>query len=557
MATLSLLQRLRLTYQPRLPAILRDVAALKAVPEQPAQLVDPELEKRFPHTSHQPILHFQPGEWQASSPLKVGVVLSGGQAPGGHNVIAGLFDAMKILNPASQLIGFIGGPGGILKNQTVLITAEQLDSYRNQGGFDLIGSGRTKIEKPDQFTAAEQTVQQLNLDGLVIIGGDDSNTTAALLAEHFKSKGLKTAVVGVPKTIDGDLKNAFIEASFGFDTACKIYSESIGNIAKDNLSAKKYYYFIKLMGRSASHVTLECALQTRINLALIGEEIAEQKQTLNDVVNQIADLVCLRAKQERHYGVILISEGIIEFIPEFAKLIHELNRLLAPSQPHAAQLERLSSKTDKIAYIKQQLKEDALRCFQGLPEEIQLQLMLDRDPHGNVQVSKIETERLLIALVEQELQKRRKAGSYQGQFSPQPIFFGYEGRSGLPSNFDCQYCYALGYVAALLIRYQATGYMCCVQGLQQPVDQWQVAGIPIFSLLHLEERSGQQKPVIQKALVDLTSRPFQVFASQRKQWGESDDYCCPGPIQFAGPKELTDATNFTLQYENEQKDSLE
>lgn len=549
MAALSMLQKIRLKYQPKLPAILQHLKNLHIVAEEPQEIKE-DLASVFPHTSHQPILRFiKKEQGHSTSPLKVGVVLSGGQAPGGHNVISGLFDALKTLNPQSRLIGFRDGPSGILKNQTLEITSELMASYRNQGGFDIIGSGRTKIEKPDQFIASEKTVQELDLDGLVIIGGDDSNTTAALLAEHFKSQGIKTVVVGVPKTIDGDLKNEFIEVSFGFDTACKIYSEIIGNILKDNLSAKKYYYFIKLMGRSASHVTLECALQTHVNLALIGEEVKAQGQTLSQLVKQIADLVCARAKKGKNYGVILISEGIVEFIPEFGKMIQELNRLLAINQPHAANLEKTQASRDKIAYMAKLLSEASASCFNELPEDIQLELLLDRDPHGNVQVSKIETERLFMHLVERELQKRKQEGSYDGKFDTQPLFCGYEGRSGLPSNFDSQYCYALGFVAALLIQNKATGYICCVQGLEKPVEQWQIAGIPIFSMMHREMRGGQEKPVIRKALVDLSGAPFKAFVQHRAKWAEEDDYCCPGPIQFAGPDELVEAPPLTLKYE--------
>lgn len=550
MVALSLLQQHRLKYKPKLPAILRHLTSLVAVKE--SQDIEPsDLQKFFSHICAQPILHFKKGEEQPmpATPLKVGVVLSGGQAPGGHNVISGLFDALKTFHSESRLIGFCDGPNGIVKNKTLEITAERLASYRNQGGFDLIGSGRTKIETPEQFKAAEETIKALDLDGLVIIGGDDSNTNAAFLAEYCEKKGLKTRVIGVPKTIDGDLKNAFIEVSFGFDTACKVYSEIIGNILRDTLSAKKYYYFIKLMGRSASHITLECALQTHVNMALISEEVAENKQTLSQLIDQIANMICIRAEQGKNYGAILIPEGIIEFIPEFKRMIQELNQLLASLSAHAEHLESRKDWQEEIKNIANQLSPESAQCFLSLPGLIQEQLLLDRDPHGNVQVSKIETERLLIALVEKELHRRKQQGSYKGHFSAQALFCGYEGRSGLPSNFDSQYCYALGYLAALLIHMGATGYICCIKHLTEPVEEWEIIGLPLFSLLHMEMREGKQKAVIQKALVDLAGDAFIAFKDKRETWLKEDDYCSPGPIQFNGPPEITDAPPIVLIYE--------
>jgi pyrophosphate--fructose-6-phosphate 1-phosphotransferase len=560
MASLSLLQQYRLKYKPKLPDILKDLTSLIPRKEEKErnQNQDPAVLNVFQYTYHQPFLSFEKKQQRQSfHPLKVGVVLSGGQAPGGHNVISGLFDALKKFNSESRLIGFCDGPSGIIKNKTIEITEQLLSHYRNQGGFDIIGSGRTKIETPDQFSAAEATMKVLDLDGLVIIGGDDSNTNAAFLAEYFENRGIKTRVIGVPKTIDGDLKNEWIEISFGFDTASKIYSEIIGNILKDNLSSKKYYYFIKLMGRSASHVTLECALQTHVNMTLIGEEIAERRQTLSQLIKEIGDVICMRAEQGKNYGTVLISEGVIEFIPEFKQMIQELNHLLATDQPHFSQMENLPEAKDRINYIAQVLNQEAKSCFLALPMEIQNQLILDRDPHGNVQVSKIETERLLIALVEKELKKRQREGTYKGKFASQPLFCGYEGRSGLPSNFDCQYCYALGHVAALLIHTGVTGYMCCVQNLIEPVEKWRILGVPIANMIHMEMREGKKKAVIQKALVNLKGRPFLEFKSKRDEWTLNDDYCCPGPIQFEGPSNIIEASSLTLIYEQSSPSTLE
>lgn len=525
---LSPLQRYRLKYQPKLPPILEYLDSLHVVPvDKGVDLpVDESIKPLFPLTASQPLLTFAPGPLKSHQALKVGVVFSGGQAPGGHNVIAGLFDALQGLNPSSRLFGFLGGPDGMVKNKTVELTAETLAAYRNQGGFDLIGSGRTKIEKPEQFEAVEKNLKALGLDGLVIIGGDDSNTNAAFLAEYFKQRGLTLSVVGVPKTIDGDLKNEYVEVSFGFDTACKVYSETIGNLGKDSLSAKKYYFFVKLMGRSASHVTLECALKTQINLALIGEEVSARKQTLHELVDEIADLICARSEMGKNYGVILIPEGIIEFIAEFKLMIQELNQLY---EQH-----------ESVDQIVHSLSAHSAECYHQLPDDIQKQLLLDRDPHGNIQVSKIETERLFIALVEKELQKRREQGRYAGAFNPQPLFCGYEGRAGLPSNFDCQYCYALGHVAAVLVHSGASGYMGCIGNLSQPITKWKIQGVPLVKMLHLETRKGKETPVIKKGLVDLNGAMFRLYQEKRPKWMLGDHYCCPGPIQFDGPSELTD-----------------
>jgi pyrophosphate--fructose-6-phosphate 1-phosphotransferase len=547
----SLLQRYRLKYQPGLPSLLRDLKSVVPIEESKKEQVvvsDPALRELFPFAIQQPIIAFKQGTSSHSKPLKVGVVLSGGQAPGGHNVITGLLDALKKLNSKSQLIGFLDGPSGIIKNKFIPLTEEGVAPYRNQGGFDIIGSGRTKIETPEQFEAALQTLKSHALDGLVIIGGDDSNTNAAFLAEFCHQRGILTRIVGVPKTIDGDLKNEFIEISFGFDTASKIYSEIIGNLLKDALSAKKYYFFIKMMGRSASHLTLECALQTHVNLALIGEEIAFRKQTLTQIVNEVADLICERAEKNKNFGVILIPEGLLEFIPECQGIIKELNGLLLTDSNFAKEFVQGDS-TKRSALIQQHLSPVAATFFSGLPEEIQKQLLLDRDPHGNIQLSKIETERLIISLVDKELDHRKQQGIYKGQFNPQPLFCGYEGRSGLPSNFDSQYCYALGHVAALLIQFDASGYICCIKNLTHPIEKWQVGGVPIVNMLHFEIRKNKKQAVIQKALVDLEGPVFAIFKKERERWRLEDAYCCPGPIQFDGPHEITEMRPLTLLYE--------
>lgn len=546
------LSQLRLDYLPPLPPLLSDLESLELVTESFSSKTSSssKLKEMFPSIGNLPVVRFQKSKAPVKpTPLKVGVVLSGGQASGGHNVITGLLDGLIKLHPQSQLFGFLNGPKGIIENKSKILTEEVVAPYRNQGGFDLLGSGRDKIETPEQFQAAEATVKALGLDGLVIVGGDDSNTNAALLAEFFQSQKNPCRVIGVPKTIDGDLKNEWVEVSFGFDTAAKTYAEIIGNIARDAISAKKYYYFIKLMGRSASHITLECALQTQPNIALIGEEVEERKQTVANVVSDIADGVCLRAAEGKNFGIILIPEGIVEFIPEFKLLIQELNQQLAPAMPHAKKLESLPSREERLNYMKGLLSNPSAACFASLPSEIALQLLLDRDPHGNVQVSRIETERLFINLVEIELKKRKQLGKYNGKFSALPIFCGYEGRSALPSNFDSQYCYSLGHVAALLVHLKATGYLCAIKKLAAPVDDWEPMGAPLVPLMHLEERHGKSKPVIRKALVDLKGNPFNTFKKQRDLWKQQESYRYPGPIQFYGPSFLTEAPSMTLLLE--------
>lgn len=532
----SRLQKLREEYHPPLPKILHNLSTIEFQKKERTGAIghQKQIQNQFPQTFGRFIVEGIEGKLREGKPLQVGVVLSGGQAAGGHNVIAGIFDALRLLCPSSSLVGFLDGPSGIVENKVLKIDEETLYSYRNQGGFDLIGSGRTKIESAEQLEASLKTVQSRKLDGLIIIGGDDSNTNAAVLAEFFLKNGCKTAVIGVPKTIDGDLKNAYIASSFGFDTAAKTYSEMIGNIARDALSAKKYYHFIKLMGRSASHITLECALSTHPNVALIGEEVAAKKQTLSQITNELVDLVMKRAEDGKNYGIVLIPEGLIEFIPEMNILIQELNDL-------AAQKKELP-----IDQVAKDLSNDASHCFAALPLEIQKQLLLDRDPHGNVQVSMIETEKLLISSVKKELEKRE----FKGKFSAQNHFFGYEGRAGFPSNFDAHYCYSLGYCAALLVDEGLTGYMTCIGRLDCPVESWTLSGLPITMFMNMEMRKGKEKPVIQKALVDLEGKPFKFFKENRVTWSREDRYRFPGPIQFFGDRDTTDAISVTMQLDS-------
>lgn len=527
------LRKAREEYLPILPIVLQQIDKVEWIKDENISLENQEIRSLFPLTFGQPILRLQKNKNSKNRLLRVGVVFSGGQAAGGHNVVTGLLDALILLNPESKLFGFLEGPKGIIKGEYKELTKELVQSYRNQGGFDLIGSGRTKLETSEYLASALNTVEFMQLDGLVIVGGDDSNTNAAILSEYFTSKNSQTVVIGVPKTIDGDLKNTYVATSFGFDTACKIFSEAIGNIARDCLSAKKYYHFIKLMGRSASHIALECGLSTHPNMLLIAEEIAENKQTLQQITNQIADLVCERAEIGKNFGVILIPEGLIEFIPEIGVLIQELNHLLADSS--------IDNKE-----IISMLTEDSQKSFISLPASIQQQLLLNRDPHGNVQVSFIETEKLLIETVTHELKRRLKDGKYKGTFSALHHFLGYEGRAGFPTNFDCNYCYSLGYTAALLITYKATGYMCCITGLTQNPTDWQVLGIPLTSLMNLEWRKGKKKPVIKKTLVDLCSNSFSFYKQHRNAWRLNDHYLYPGPIQFFGKKQLTDIIPYSL-----------
>jgi pyrophosphate--fructose-6-phosphate 1-phosphotransferase len=549
--TSSPLQEARLQFQPVLPEVLQDVHSVGTELGATTTAISDieELGKLFPHTMGQRLVEFVKAgrdPEKMSPPLRVGVVLSGGQAAGGHNVICGVYDTLIELHPYSKIYGFLGGPSGIVDQRYVELTALIIEKYRNQGGFDMIGSGRTKIESPQQLAASLSTAQALELDGLVVIGGDDSNTNAAVLAEYFKTNGCKTCVIGVPKTIDGDLKNDYIATSFGFDTACKVYCEMIGNIARDALSAKKYYHFIKLMGRSASHIALECALETHPNITIIGEEVAEKNYTLKAITQDICNIIAKRAEQGKNYGVVLIPEGLIEFIPEMKILITQLNQILAPTHPLAERLAERNTIAEKIQVIEGELNPVSKSCFENLSMWIKEQLLLDRDPHGNVQVSKIETEKLLMDAVSQELRQRAKEGTYTGKFNAQQHFLGYEGRCAMPSNFDAQYCYALGKVAALLVNQRLTGYMARIKNLHRPVEHWEAGGIPITMLMNIELRHGHHKPVIQKALVRLSSRSFNQFRKERDRWALEDCYRYPGPIQFFGPREITDTITQTL-----------
>ncbi|MBQ0119556.1 MAG: diphosphate--fructose-6-phosphate 1-phosphotransferase [Bacteroidales bacterium] len=546
----SVLQQQRAAYQPKLPAALwSNVQAVKGAPTQ--SVADQEkIKELFPNTYGLPELTFEKAAEAAAQgkAFNAGVILSGGQAPGGHNVISGLFDGLKALNPDNRLYGFLMGPGGLVDHNYVELTADIIDEYRNTGGFDIIGSGRTKLEKPEQFEKGLEIVTELGISALVIIGGDDSNTNAAVLAEYYKAKGAPVQVIGCPKTIDGDLKNEQIETSFGFDTATKVYSEVIGNIERDCNSAKKYWHFIKLMGRSASHIALECALQTQPNYCIISEEVEAKNLTLNQVVDDIAQVVAKRAEAGNNFGIVLIPEGLIEFIPAIKALIAELNDMLAhhpefPTLAPAAQRE----------FVLANLKPENAEAFASLPEGVARQLTLDRDPHGNVQVSLIETEKLLSEMVGKRLAQLKAEGKYAGKFSPLHHFFGYEGRCAAPSNFDADYCYALGFNAAQLINCGATGYMSSVRNLTKPSSEWVCGGIPITMMMNIEHRHGEDKPVIRKALVELDGAPFKAFAAAREEWALNTCYTYPGPIQYFGPAEVCDQTSRTLFYEQTSK----
>ena len=543
----SALQQARAAYQPKLPKALQ--GAVKVQEGAPTQSVDnqEEIKALFPNTYGMPLVEFVPGETENAKQMNVGIILSGGQAPGGHNVISGLFDQVKKLNSNNKLYGFLMGPGGLVDHNYVEITEELLKDYRNTGGFDLIGSGRTKLEKEEQFEKGLEIIRQLNINAIVIIGGDDSNTNACVLAEYYAAKNYGVQVIGCPKTIDGDLKNSQIETSFGFDTATKTYSEVIGNIERDCNSARKYWHFIKLMGRSASHIALECALQTQPNICLISEEIEAKDQTLNDIIENIAEVVAYRASQGNNFGVVLIPEGLVEFIPAIGRLIQELNDLLAAHGADYADLDKDAQR----AYILAHLTEENRATFETLPEGVARQLSLDRDPHGNVQVSLIETEKLISDMVGAKLAQWKKEGKYNGKFSALHHFFGYEGRCAAPSNFDADYCYALGTSAALLIASGKTGYMAIVKNTTARTDEWKAGGVPITMMMNMERRNGEMKPVIRKALVELEGKPFKAFVAQRDQWAKETCYVYPGPIQYWGPAEVCDQPTKTLELEQE------
>ena len=539
----SALQIARAAYQPKLPKALQ--GAVKIKEGEPTQSVadQEDIKKLFPNTYGMPVVQFVPATEANTKKMNVGIILSGGQAPGGHNVITGLFDQIKKLNPENRLFGFILGPGGLVDHNYVELTADTINEYRNTGGFDMIGSGRTKLEKVEQFEKGLEIIRQLDIKAVVIIGGDDSNTNACVLAEYYAAKQYGVQVIGCPKTIDGDLKNSQIETSFGFDTACKTYSELIGNIERDCNSARKYWHFIKVMGRSASHIALECALQTQPNICLISEEVEQKNMSLDDVVAYIANAVAVRAAEGNNYGTVIIPEGLIEFIPAIKKLIAQLNDVLA--MPEAQNLGR----SEQIDFAKSHLTEENLAVFNSLPVSVAHQLALDRDPHGNVQVSLIETEKLLSEMVAVKLEEMKKEGKFVGKFSAQHHFFGYEGRCAAPSNFDADYCYALGTSAAQLIANGKTGYMAIVKNTTAPAEEWIAGGVPITMMMNMERRNGEMKPVIRKALVELDGAPFKAFAAQRDKWAKDTCYVYPGPIQYWGPTEVCDQPTKTLALE--------
>ena len=539
--TKSALQIARAAYQPKLPKALK--GAVKVKEGEPTQSVaDQEAIKAlFPNTYGMPLIQFVEGEAVNMPAINVGVILSGGQAPGGHNVISGLFDGIKALNKDSKLYGFILGPGGLVDHNYMELTSDIIDEYRNTGGFDIIGSGRTKLEKEEQFDKGLEIIKELGIKALVIIGGDDSNTNACVLAEYYAAKNCGVQVIGCPKTIDGDLKNEMIETSFGFDTACKTYSEVIGNIQRDCNSARKYWHFIKLMGRSASHIALECALQVQPNVCIVSEEVEEKNMSLDDVVTYIAQVVANRAAQGNNFGTVLIPEGLIEFIPAMKRLIAELNDFLAANASEFA----LIKKSHQREYIISKLSKENSEIYASLPEGVARQLTLDRDPHGNVQVSLIESEKLFSALVKDKLTER----GFTGKFNALHHFFGYEGRCAFPSNFDADYCYSLGYNAFMLIQYGYNGYLSKVSNLSKPAEEWVAGGMPITKMMNIERRNGEDKPVIKKALVELDGKPFKFFEANRDTWAVETAYTYPGAIQYYGPTEVCDLTTRTLALE--------
>lgn len=546
-ADISALQKARADYTPKLPNALRTSRVKIELGAHTRPVANQEeIQRLFPHTCGQPAATISQGEGNLKTgPIRVGVVLSGGQAPGGHNVIAGLFDALRAANPESRLFGFLKGPGGVIKGKYRELTPEGIDQYRNTGGFDMIMSGRDKIEKPEDLVACKQNFEAMDLDGLVIIGGDDSNTNAAVLAEYLRAQKSKTVVIGVPKTIDGDMKNAQIEGSFGFDTAVKTYSELIGNICRDATSAVKYWHFIRLMGRAASHVTLECALQTHPNICLVSEEIQAKGTTLHEIVDYIVDVVVKRSAAGKNYGVVVVPEGLPEFISDIKKMIDELSSILGKDEEY---LRSLPDHSERVQYLNTRLSAPSAQVYGSLPASIQ-QVLLTRDSHGNVPLSQVETERLLIDLVSDKIRLLKARKETEAKFSSLAHFFGYEGRCAAPSNFDADYCYSLGYAAAQLVRAELTGYTVNVQNLTKPADEWVAGGTPVTMMLHMETRKGKPTPVIRKALVELDGKPFQYFAANRDNWAINDEYRFPGPIQYFGPSEVADAPTITLALE--------
>ena len=544
MSVKSNLQIARSAYKPKLPTALQgpvksiEGAATESVGNQS------EIKELFPNTYGMPVVEFAKGDSKTFPQFNVGIILSGGQAPGGHNVISGLYDGVKSLNPNNKLYGFLMGPGGLVDHKYMEITPALIDEYRNTGGFDIIGSGRTKLEEVDQFEKGIEILRELGIRALVIIGGDDSNTNACVLAEYYAAKKYGVQVIGCPKTIDGDLKNSQIETSFGFDTACKTYSELIGNIERDCNSARKYWHFIKVMGRSASHIALECALQTQPNICLISEEVEAKEQSLDDIVSYIAGIVAKRAENGNNFGTVIIPEGLIEFVPAIKKLIAELNDVLATPEAQAV------SRDEQIDFVKSHLSSANLAVFNSLPAGVARQLALDRDPHGNVQVSLIETEKLLSEMVGKKLAEMKKDGKFVGKFSAQHHFFGYEGRCAAPSNFDADYCYSLGYNASRLIVEGKTGYMSVIRNTTAPASEWIAGGVPITMMMNLEKRNGKMKPVIRKALVELDGAPFKYFAANRDEWAVETAYVYPGSIQYWGPSEVCDQPTKTLKLEH-------
>lgn len=552
MEKLSPLQIERLKYQPKLPSSLAEgINSLEMAEGSATQSVrdQEQIQELFKNTYGKPVVTFKHSTMSKEAGIRnVGVILSGGQAPGGHNVIAGLYDALKQANSANKLYGFLGGPSGIIDGKYVEFDDKFIDAYRNTGGFDIIGSGRTKLETEEQFEKSLAVCKKLNISAVVIIGGDDSNTNAALLAEWFVKHNAGIQVIGCPKTIDGDLKNDQIEISFGFDTATKTYAELIGNIERDANSAKKYWHFVKIMGRSASHVALEAALQTQPNITLISEEVEEKKMSLESIINYMCDIIVKRADMGKNFGIAVIPEGLIEFIPEMKSMIANLNDIMASLENDSAFVNATTIR-DKFDIVENRLEANNAKVYASLPVLIKSQLLADRDPHGNVQVSKIETEKLLIEMISTRLEELKSQGEFIGKFNAQSHFFGYEGRCAFPSNFDADYCYSLGFNAFALISFGLTGYLSSVRNLTAPASEWVAGGIPLTMMMNMEKRHGEMKPVIQKALVKLDGPVFKQLEDNREDWAMNDRYLFPGAIQYFGPSCVCDVTTCTLQLE--------